>query len=155
LEEDAAARLKELLAACRSEKLGLIQVLQRVQEEFGYISKDMMEIISKRMHVPRSRVFGVATFYSQFRLMARGRHLVQVCDGTACHIKGSEEIMSLFEQEYGMRPGSASEDLSFTYEVVHCLGSCSLAPVVMVDGRVLGKVTQQQMKDIIEGFRRE
>lgn len=148
-------KLKGVLSECRSQGMGLIQVLQRVQKEFGYISKDMMEVIAKRMHLPRSRVFGVATFYSQFRLKVRGRHLVQVCDGTACHIKGSEELMRMVEEEYSMEPGSASEDLSFTYEIVHCLGSCSLAPAIMVDGKVVGRVSKEKIKEIVEALRRE
>lgn len=141
--------IQEIVTKAKEENLGLIPVLQRTQEAIGYLPKEALRELADLLHVPYSKVFGVATFYAQFHLTPRGRHIIQQCDGTACHVKGGPRIRRVIEETLGVSPGETTPDLKATYEIVYCLGSCGLAPAAMVDGRVVGKLTQDKMKRIL------
>jgi NADH:ubiquinone oxidoreductase subunit E len=104
------------------------------------------------MRVPLGQVYGVATFYSQFSLEPRGRHTICQCDGTACHVRGADKIIAAMEKELGIKAGETTPDYEFTYEVVYCLGSCALAPVATIDGRVVGHLTPERMIKLVRNL---
>lgn len=117
-----------------------IPILQEIQEAFGYVPEEAVNWIADSLDVPRSRFYGVATFYAQFYLTPRGRNIVTVCCGTACHVKGSEKILSALQRELKLGDGdTTTEDLMFTVEKVNCVGACSIAPVVIINKKVNGK----------------
>lgn len=125
-------------------------MLQAAQEEFGYLPNEVLAAISERLAVPLSQVYGVVTFYSQFHLNPRGRHIIRCCDGTACHVRGTPKIVEALENRLGIGAGETTPDQQFTLEVVYCLGSCALAPVVVVDGTVMGGVTPDRMLKVVD-----
>jgi len=135
------APLDRILAQYGSQKGAVIPILQHAQEAYGYLPKAVLAEISKRTGIPVARLIGVATFYAQFRLSPRGKHLIRICDGTACHVSGSPAIVRAIEQEYHMPAGSSSPDYQYTLEVVYCVGACGLAPVIVVDDKVHGKLS--------------
>jgi len=142
------APLEELLKEYRGRKGAVIPVLQKAQEIYGYLPKEVLERIAKGMRVPMSRIYGVVTFYSQFYLTRRGRHIIRQCDGTACHVRGASRIIDKMEKELGIKTGETTPDYKATLEVVYCLGSCGLAPVAVVDGNVVGKLVPEKMISI-------
>jgi NADH-quinone oxidoreductase subunit E len=123
----------------------LIPILQHAQALFGYLPPEVLQAVSQRTGYPLSRIYGVATFYAQFYLTRRGRHVVRVCDGTACHVRGAAKIIDALGHELHIMPGQTTDDYRVTYEVVYCLGSCGLAPVAVVDEHVEGRLTPQSM----------
>jgi NADH-quinone oxidoreductase subunit E len=129
----------DILEEYKNQKGAIIPILQRTQVVYGYLPKPILKEISKRMRIPISRILGVATFYAQFHLKRRGRHLIRVCDGTACHVKGATKLVDVIEENLDVKPGDSSPDYKYTLEIVYCVGSCGLAPVVIVDGRVIGQ----------------
>ncbi len=133
----------------------LIPVLQEVQEAQGYLSRDAVIRISEHLGLPASKVYGVATFYNQFRFHAPGRYHVQICRGTACHVKGSAAVLEAVKRALAVQPGETTRDGLFSLEVVACMGACGLAPVVCVDGQFHGGVTPDEIKAIIDSYRRK
>lgn len=142
--------LDEIVKEVGEESGSLISILQRAQNAYSYLPRGVLKAISERLSVPLSRVLGVATFYSQFHLTPRGRHVVQQCDGTACHVRGARSIIGSVERGVGIKAGETTRDLKLTYEVVYCLGCCAIGPSAIVDGRVLGKLTPEKMVRVIE-----
>ncbi len=130
--------LEAILEEFKHQKGAVIPILQRAQEAYGYLPREVLATISKKMGVPISRLYGVATFYAQFRLTRRGRHLIRVCDGTACHVRGASKIIEGLEEALHVPPGGSDPDYKYSVEVVYCLGSCGLAPIVVVDDQVYG-----------------
>jgi NADH-quinone oxidoreductase subunit E len=143
------APLYEVLEKYKREKGAVIPVLQQAQEIYGWLPAEVLQAVAKGMNVPLSQVYGVVTFYSQFYLTRRGRHIVRECDGTACHVRGAARIIDTMEKELGLKAGETTPDYRLTYEVVYCLGSCGLAPVAMVDGDVVGHLVPERMSQII------
>ncbi len=143
-------KLDEIIGEVGKERGALIPILQRAQRAYGYLPKEVLREISDRLSISLSRVFGVATFYSQFHLTPRGRHVIQQCDGTACHVRGAKRIISTVERELGIKAGETTPDLKLTYEVVYCLGCCAIGPAAMVDGQVMGNLTPDKMIRVIE-----
>ncbi len=135
------ALLNPILEEFKGQKGAVIPILQRAQDAYGYLPKPVMETLSKKTGFPLSRLYGVATFYAQFRLTRRGRHLVRICDGTACHVRGASKNIEAVEKSLGIPAGETSEDYKFSLEIVYCLGSCGLAPVGVVDDQVHGRLT--------------
>jgi NADH-quinone oxidoreductase subunit E len=146
------APLDELLDRISSQDSGLIPVLQQAQEIYGYLPKKVLSHIAKRLALPSSQVLGVATFYAQFHMHPRGRHIIQQCDGTACHVRGAKQIIKSVEEQLGIHAGQTTPDMKATYEVVYCLGSCALAPVAVVDGNVVGRLASDSMLKIVKGL---
>lgn len=134
------APLDKILDEFKGHKGAVIPILQRVQEIYGYLPKEVMVAISKKTRIPLSRLYGVATFYAQFHLKRRGRHLIRVCDGTACHVSGAPRNVEAIEKAFNVPAGGTSPDYKYTLEVVYCIGSCGLAPVMVVDDQVYGQV---------------
>jgi NADH-quinone oxidoreductase subunit E len=147
LEEDH--RVMQILRRYDAEKENLIPILQEVQRELGYISSNSVKMISKHLKISSSSVYGVATFYSMFKFSKPAKHNIKVCLGTACHVKGGDRILETFERLIGVKCGETSKDLLFSLERVACLGSCALAPVVVVDGKIYGKMRVNQVKQIL------
>ncbi len=138
--------LKKILKRYFENDGNIISILQDIQENFGYIPEKSINWFSKKLDIPASRFFGIATFYSQFHLKPRGKNIITVCRGTACHVKGSEKLISRTLMELDIPPDEeTSEDLKFTVEKVNCIGACSIAPVVMINKEVHGKMTLDKM----------
>ena len=146
-------QLDKVLAPYKGEKGALIPALQAVQAKLGYISEDAVLLISRLLNVSPSEVFGVATFYAQFRFTPPGEHTVKICLGTACHVRGGEEILDNVSREVGVKSGETSKDGKFSLERVACFGSCALAPVMVVDKDVYGRLNIQKAKEIIGQYR--
>jgi NADH-quinone oxidoreductase subunit E len=148
-EVSPATRLDKLLAAFRGEKSELIPVLQRVQQDFGYLSDDAMRRIAHFLKVPEGVVYGVATFYAQFKFVPVGRNIVKVCRGTACYVKGSPRIVEEIEKVLDIKDGGTTPDLEYTLETIACFGSCALAPVVVLNDKVYGRMTPDKAKQLL------
>ncbi|PWH18117.1 MAG: NAD(P)H-dependent oxidoreductase subunit E [Ardenticatenia bacterium] len=123
----------------------LIPILQKAQDIYNYLPPEVLQLIAERLGIALSKVYGVATFYAQFYLERRGRHVLRLCDGTACHVKGTPALLAAIKDEYGIRPGETTPDGELTLEVVYCIGSCALAPATVLDGRVMGHMRPTQL----------
>ncbi|MGB9812063.1 MAG: NADH-quinone oxidoreductase subunit NuoE [Thermovenabulum sp.] len=141
--------LQEALKDYKESKNNLITALQIAQEIYGYLPRKALYYIAEEMKVKPAKVFGVATFYTQFRLKPIGKHLIMLCQGTACHVNGSELIKNAICDELKIEEGETTEDGLFTLQNVACLGCCSLAPVMMIDGEAYGKLTPDRAREII------
>lgn len=127
----------------------LVPLLQDVQEEFGYLEEGVMRALAEALRLPLAQLYGVASFYAQFYFEPRGRNVIRVCTGTACHIRGGAAILARLEEELGIRAGETRADLVFTLETVSCVGCCGLAPVVVANDRVFRKRDQRKLIDWI------
>jgi NADH-quinone oxidoreductase subunit E len=143
--EDAVnlALVEPALEKYGNQRGALIPILQQVQGLYGYLPRPVLDVISKRLRLPMSKIYGVATFYSQFYLERRGRHVLKICDGTACHVKGTPALLHAVREQYGVEPGQTTKDYELTLEVVYCLGSCALAPVALLDTKVMGQLRRE------------
>ncbi len=137
--------LHNILEEYGSQKGAVIPILQRVQDAYGYLPKEILAEISKRTHIPLTQLMGVATFYAQFRLKRRGKHLIRVCDGTACHVRGAPKSIEAIQNAFNLDADGTSPDYTYTMEIVYCIGSCGLAPVAVVDDRVFGRLEGNEL----------
>lgn len=148
------SKIKSFVTKYGSEKKALISVLQDIQEEYNYLPREALRIVSETLGIPLIDIIGVATFYRAFSLEPRGKHLVTVCMGTACHVRGGPKILEEFERKLNVIAGSTTEDRQFSLETVACLGCCAIGPVVVVDGdyhaqtsiRKVGSILKKYMK---------
>ncbi len=147
-------RLLLLLAPYDGEQDALIPILQKVQEEFGYLPEEAIAEIARFLCLSESEIYGVASFYAQFRFERPGKHPVKVCQGTACHVRGGRRVLEAVERELGIQPGDTTEDYQFTLDRVACFGSCALAPVMVVDKMVYGRMTAAKARQILAGINR-
>jgi NADH-quinone oxidoreductase subunit E len=131
-----------VLETYRGQPGALIPILQKAQALYGFLPPQVLNLVSDRLGVPLSKIYGVATFYAQFYLERRGRHVLKLCDGTACHVKGTPKLMRAVEDEFEVQPGETTGDGELTVEIVYCMGSCALAPVAVMDGKVMGRMQQ-------------
>jgi len=132
---------------------GIIPLLEEAQNLLGYLPITIQKQISNKTNIPLSRIYGIVTFYSFFTMTPRGKHTVQVCLGTACYVRGGKKIAETIEGEFGVKSGETTADRIFTYETVRCLGACGLAPVIVVDGEVYGRVKSSKVKEILEQYK--
>lgn len=128
----------------------LIPVLQQAQDVYGYLPVEVLRSIADRFEIAVGKVHGVATFYAQFNLGRRGHHVLKLCDGTACHVKGSRRMASAIEDAYGIAPGETTENGALSVDAVYCLGSCALAPVAVLDGEIMGQMDRETLLDAVE-----
>lgn len=135
--------MDEVFEKYQGQKGSLIPILQKAQALYGYLPAEVLKLIAARLGVSVGKVYGVATFYAQFCLERRGRHVLKVCDGTACHVKGTPGLLTAVESEFDIHPGETSRDGQLTVEIIYCLGSCALAPVAVLDGQVMGRMRQE------------
>lgn len=145
--------IHKILRQYKPERGSLISVLQQVQKEYNYLPEEAVTDISAYLKISESEIFGVASFYSQFRFNRPGKHQVKVCLGTACHVRGGEKIMSRVEDELHIKPGQTTEDFQFSLDRVACFGCCALAPVVVVDGQVHANVALAKIKKLLSRYK--
>jgi NADH:ubiquinone oxidoreductase subunit E len=131
----------------------LIPILQKVQEKEGYLSRESIRMIGERLSLPTSKVYGVATFYNQFRFQPKGKYHVMLCRGTACHVKGSKKLLDAAIRLLKLEPGQTSRDRLFSLEIVACMGACGLSPVININGEFFAKVNPMKLAKIIEECR--
>ena len=147
------APLMEILSEYKDNPKGaLIPVLQKAQGVYGYLPKPVLETIAKELRLTTAEVFGVVTFYAQFHLNPRGKHIIRVCQGTACHVRGGAKILEAVSEDLKVKPGETTRDLEFTLETVACLGACGLAPVMMVDDNTHGRLTPLDIPGILDSY---
>jgi NADH-quinone oxidoreductase E subunit len=145
--------LGKLVDKYHNEKSSLIAVLQDVQEKYNWLPPEALRLISERLCVPLIDVYSVATFYRAFSLTPRGKHVVTVCLGTACHVRGAPTVMDRAKHKLKIEPGDTTPDGNFTLESVNCLGACALAPIVVVDGKYYGQTTIQKVDHIVDQYK--
>ena len=142
-------RIDAILDEYKGQEGIVIPVLQKTQEVYGYLPLEALKRISRELRVPMSQLYGVATFYSQFYLTRRGRHTMRICDGTACHVRGAATIVQALEEELHVKAGETTPDYRLTLEVVYCIGSCGLAPVAVIDDRVVGRLVPSKAVELV------
>ncbi|HUT52664.1 MAG TPA: NADH-quinone oxidoreductase subunit NuoE [bacterium] len=145
------AELETILARYDRRRRNLIPILQDTQDKMGYLLEDAVDRIAAHLGLSSNDVFGVATFYAQFRFHPPGKHHIKVCQGTACHVRGGNLILESVVRKLGIAPGETSEDREYSLERVACFGSCALAPVVVIDDKVYGRLTPKKTEKLIEG----
>lgn len=134
----------------------LIGILQEIQEEYRYLPEEILTYVATALRVSPAYVYGVATFYAQFSLEPKGKHIIRICDGTACHVKGSEKVLKAVREYLGLREGEhTTKDLLFTVETVACIGACALAPVMAVDDQVYGPMDEEKVRHVLEKLEQE
>jgi len=146
-------KLDGILAQYKGERGELIPILQAAQAEFGYLPKEVMAEIATYLRMPASVVFGVSTFYAQFKFVPMGKRIIRVCRGTACHVRGADKILQEFERKLGIKPGETTEDMEYTLETVACIGACALAPTMTVNADVKGKMTAQKAREMLDRYK--
>lgn len=146
---NAKKLLDDILSDYTRDSSDLIPILQAAQERFGYLPEEIMVGIAKFLKLPPSAVYGVSTFYAQFKLTPTGKRTVKVCRGTACHVRGADRILQEIEKKLNIKPGETTEDLEYSLETIACFGSCALAPVTVVDKTVHGRMTPQKVGQIL------
>ena len=137
--------LEPILLEYQSQKGAVIPILQRAQDIYGYLPEEAMNEIAKKSGLSISQLYGVATFYAQFHLEPRGRHIIHVCDGTACHVSGAPKLVQAVEEEFNLEAGGSDPDYQYTLEIVYCLGSCGLAPIALLNEQVYGNTTPDSL----------
>lgn len=149
---EQAARLEACINAHIGDPGALMPVLHEAQDIYGYLPAEVQTTISERLNIPLAEVYGVATFYSRFSLNPKGKHRISVCLGTACYVKGSDKILTEIEKELKISCGECTPDRKFSIESCRCVGACGLAPVMIVDDEVYGKVTAADVKGILDKY---
>ena len=142
----------QILGEYRHEKGMLVSILQDVQTAFNYLPREALKEVSRGLGVPISQVYSVATFFKSFNLTPRGRHIINVCLGTACHVRGAVRIVEKLERELGILRSETTEDLKFTLDTVNCVGACALGPIVVVDGEYHGEMTTDKVKAVLKNY---
>ena len=153
VDEVKLKQLEEYIDSIEQKEGALIGVLYKAQEIFGYLPKDVQLFIARKLGITAAKVFGVTTFYSYFTMEPRGKHVINVCLGTACFVKGADKILEEIKKELDIKEGNMSSDGMFTVDTLRCVGACGLAPVIIVDGKVYGRVKVEDVKGILEGYK--
>jgi len=148
VEPDITEQSDEILSRYSGESGDLIPILQEAQERFGYLPQEVMRRFAKFLRLPESTVYGVSTFYAQFKFAPTGRRLVKVCRGTACHVRGGARILREVEKRLGIKQGETTEDFEYTLETVACIGACALAPTMVVDKETHGQMTTKKVVEV-------
>ena len=141
-----------LLSVSQTDSCHLIPILQKIQNIYGYLPPEVLRELCNRTGIAASQVYGVVTFYEQFYLEPHGRHTLKCCRGTACHIKGGPEIIRVVKRSLGIEPGETTDDMKFTFETVPCLGTCFLAPAMMVDSDYYGHLIAKKIDEILKNY---
>ena len=144
--------LTQFMAECKKKEhpeAQLIAILHKAQGLYGYLEKEVMDIVAEYMEIPTAHIWGVATFYHYFNLAPVGKHIVSVCMGTACFVKGAKEVLEAVKEELGIDKGQTTEDMEFTLQEARCLGACGLAPVVMIDDKIFGELDAKKTVALI------
>jgi len=150
--KELAAQVDSVLERYQRDPGMLVAILQDVQAEHNYLPREALERVSEGLSVPLSQVYSVATFFKALSLEPRGRHLINVCLGTACHVRGAVKVLEAMERELAIKSGETTKDLAFTLETVNCVGACALGPVVIVDGEYHGQMNTEKVKGVLENY---
>lgn len=151
--DEGLQKVQQVIEEYKEVKGALIPVLHEIQGLYGYLPQEALQLVSKELNISMAEIYGVATFYSLFTLEPKGEHVIRVCMGTACYVKGAQSIIDKLNSELGVEVGKTTKDGKFTLEAARCLGSCGLAPVMMVDDRVYGKITPGDVIKILEEYK--
>lgn len=154
LSASAVKQIEEIIARYKDEKTPLMMILSDIQNEYGYIPLDVQELISEKTGIPVAEIYGVVTFYSFFSLKPKGKYVIGVCLGTACYVKGSQQVIDKFSEILNIKPGETSEDGLFTLDALRCIGACGIAPAITINGKVYPKVAVSQVPGIVEEYRK-
>ena len=154
LSSAACRRVEEIIAEYKNENTPLMMILSQVQKEYGYIPFEVQEIVSEKLGIPVSEIYGVVTFYSFFSLKPKGKFVIGVCLGTACYVKGAQQICDKFSELLGIKPGETTEDGLFTIDALRCIGACGIAPAVSINGKVYPKMSVNQVQQVINEYRK-
>ena len=146
---DVQGKLKEIFSRYNGDKQELIPILQDTQGQFRYLPAAAMKEIAGFLHMPESTIYGVSTFYAQFKLTPLGKRIVRVCRGTACHVRGAAKVLREIENQLGIQAGETTDDMEYTLETVACIGACALAPTMTIDGETHGKMTPKKVVEVL------
>jgi NADH-quinone oxidoreductase subunit E len=146
---DVEDKLKEVFSHFKGEKHELITILQETQDKFRYLPGAAIKEIARFLNVPEASIYGVATFYAQFKLTPLGKRVIRICRGTACHVRGSAKVLAEMEKKLGIKAGETTPDLEYTLETVACIGACALAPTMTVDNETFGKMTTKKVAEVL------
>ena len=153
LSATAKKQIEEIIARYQNETTPLMMILSDIQREYGYIPLDVQELISEKTGIPVAEIYGVVTFYSFFSLTPKGKYVVGVCLGTACYVKGSQQVLDKFAELLNIKPGQTTEDGLFTLDALRCIGACGIAPALTINGKVYPKVAIADVAKIVEEYR--
>lgn len=154
LQEHAVVKIHAICDKYTNEKTPLIMILSDIQKEFGYVPLEVQELVSKRTGISVAEIYGVVTFYSFFSLEPKGKYVIGVCLGTACYVKGAQQISDQFCEILGIQPGQTTKDGLFTLDSLRCIGACAAAPAVTINGRIYARVNVKDVADIIAKYRK-
>jgi NADH-quinone oxidoreductase subunit E len=146
---DVQDKLNGIFSSYRGDRQELIPILQETQEQFRYLPAAAMREIARFLRMPESTIFGVSTFYAQFKLTPVGKSVIRLCRGTACHVRGAAKVQSEMEKRLGIKPGETTEDLEYTLETVACIGACALAPTMTIDNETYGKMSTKKVAEVL------
>ena len=149
LQETAVAKIEEICSRYKDEKTPLMMILSDIQNEYGYIPLEVQEIVSRETGISVAEIYGVVTFYSFFSLTPKGRFVIGCCLGTACYVKGAQQVIDKFSEELMIKPGETTDDGMFTLDALRCIGACGIAPAVSINGKVYPKMTVSQVREVI------
>ncbi len=153
INDRAAAQITEICDRYKDERTPLMMILSDIQNEFGYIPLEVQEIVSEKTGISVAEIFGVVSFYSFFSLTPKGKYIIGCCLGTACYVKGAQQIIDKFSEMLNIQPGETTEDGLFTLDALRCIGACGIAPAVTINGKVYPKVSVSEVPAIIESYR--
>ncbi|MBQ5926992.1 MAG: NAD(P)H-dependent oxidoreductase subunit E [Clostridia bacterium] len=153
LSEAAVVKINEICDRYVDEKTPLMMILNDIQKEYGYIPLEVQELVSERTGISVAEIYGVVTFYSFFSLKPKGKYVVGVCLGTACYVKGAQQVIDKFSELLGIKPGETTEDGLFTLDALRCIGACGIAPAVSINGKVYPKVSVSAIPQIVEEYK--
>ena len=150
--EQVREKVGQILDDYQHDKGMLVSILQDIQAEHNYLPREALEQVSRGLDIPLTQVYSVTTFFKSFNLEPRGRHIINVCLGTACHVRGGIRVLETIERELGIKSGGTTEDLRYTLETVNCVGACALGPIVIVDGEYSGEMKADKVKPLLERY---
>ena len=153
LSATAVKQIEEIIARYENEKTPLMMILSDIQHEYGYIPLEVQELISEKTGIPVAEIYGVVTFYSFFSLEPKGKYVIGVCLGTACYVKGSQQVLDKFSEILGIKAGETTADGLFTLDALRCIGACGIAPAITINGKVYPKVSVGDVPGIIKEYR--
>ncbi len=150
--KELRSEIRQILKKYQNDPGMLVSILQDVQTRYNYLPQEALRQVSQGLAVPLSQVYSVATFFKAFSLEPRGRHLINVCLGTACHVRGAMKILDKLERDLGIKAGETTKDLRFTLERVNCVGACALGPMVVIDNEYHGEMTTEKIRDVLKKY---
>ena len=155
LQPQAVKLITEIVERYKNEPTPTMMILEDIQKEYGYIPLEVQELVSKLTGTPVSEIYGVVTFYSFFSMVPKGKYVIGVCLGTACYVKGAQLVLDKFSEILGIKPGQTTEDGLFTIDVLRCIGACAIAPAVIINGKIYPQCKVDNVKNIIEEYRKK